>query len=67
MKLTTKQFANNVGLTDKRVIQLINSGLISAEKFGRDYSIDESFVLIIKSRPERRGRKPKTNNAEVVD
>jgi excisionase family DNA binding protein len=61
MKLTTKQFGEQVGLTDKRIIQLINSGVLPAEKIGRDYLIEDSFIPAIKARPEKRGRKPKIN------
>jgi excisionase family DNA binding protein len=58
--LTTKQFAEKVGLTDKRVVQLISNGIIAAEKFGPLYMIDEFFVESVRSRPEKRGRKRKT-------
>lgn len=58
-KLTTIEIADAVGLSDIRIRQMILSGEIRAEKFGRDYMIDEEYVEIIKNRPERRGRKHK--------
>lgn len=58
-KFTTKEFAEKVGLTHGRIVQLILEKTIEAEKLGRDYFIDESYVEIIKNRPERRGRRPK--------
>ena len=56
-KITTKELAAGVELSDIRIRQMIHSGEIKAEKFGRDYMIDIKYVEIIKSRPERRGRK----------
>ena len=58
-KLTTKELAFEVGLTYVRINQMIQSGVIEAEKIGRDYIIEEKYIQIIKNRPERRGRKPK--------
>lgn len=40
-KLTTIELAEEVGLSDIRIRQMILSGEIQAEKFGRDYMIDE--------------------------
>lgn len=57
-KITTAEFAEKVDLTAPRIRQLILHGIIEAEKFGRDYMIDEQFIDDIKNRPERRGRKP---------
>ena len=61
-KITTIEFAERIGLTYGRVHQFIRSGEIVAEKIGRDYLIDEKFLEIIRTRPERRGRKPKNPN-----
>ena len=57
-KITTIEFAEKVDLSAPRIRQLIMLGIIEAEKFGRDYMIDERLVDEIKQRPERRGRKP---------
>jgi len=56
-KITTKELAIEVELSDIRIRQMILSGEIKAEKFGRDYMIDVEYIKIIKNRPERRGRK----------
>ncbi len=56
-KITTKELAIEVELSDIRIRQMILSGEIKAEKFGRDYMIDLEYIKIIKNRPERRGRK----------
>ncbi len=56
-KITTKELAIVVELSDIRIRQMILSGEIKAEKFGRDYMIDVEYIKIIKNRPERRGRK----------
>ncbi len=56
-KITTKELAIKVELSDIRIRQMILSGEIKAEKFGRDYMIDVEYIKIIKNRPERRGRK----------
>jgi hypothetical protein len=57
-KITTLEFAEKVELTAPRIRQLIMLGVIEAEKFGRDYMIDEQYIEVIKNRPERRGRRP---------
>ena len=62
-KITTIKFAEKVDLTAPRIRQLILLGIIEAEKFGRDYMIDEKYIEVIKNRPERRGRKPATRRA----
>jgi len=56
-KITTKELASAVELSDIRIRQMILSGEIYAEKFGRDYMIDVEYIEIIKNRPERRGRR----------
>lgn len=54
--LTTNDLANAVNLSVIRILQLIKTGEIKAEKFGRDWVIDEKYVEIIKNRPENRGK-----------
>lgn len=60
-KITTIELAERVNLTYGRINQLIQSGDIIAEKVGRDYLIDEKYVTTILNRPEKRGRKKKSN------
>lgn len=57
--LTTKEVAEKVGLTYVRINQLIKSGILPAEKRGRDYFIREADIEIIGQQPETRGRKKK--------
>jgi excisionase family DNA binding protein len=61
--LTTGALAQRVGLTTKRINQLITNGDIKAEKLGRDWVIAEEYVEILKSRPENRGRAAKNKKA----
>jgi excisionase family DNA binding protein len=56
-KISTNEFAERMGLTPFRIRQLIYDGSIKAEKIGRDWIIDEKYIVAIKNRPERRGRK----------
>lgn len=56
--LTTKEAAERLGVTAARVRQLILSGQLPAEKFGRDLVIKESDLSLVKER--RIGRPPKT-------
>jgi excisionase family DNA binding protein len=65
MKLSTKEFAERVGLTRPRINQMIQNGEIDAEKLGRDFFIDEKFVEIIRNRPERRGRPKKIKEVTI--
>lgn len=58
-KLTTKEFAKKVDKTPGRIIQLIHDGTIAAERIADIYIIDDKFVDIIRTRPEKRGRKKK--------
>lgn len=53
--IKSTEFANQVSLTLPRVHQLMKNGVIQGEKIGRDVWIDEKFISVVKSRPERRG------------
>ena len=55
--LTTKEAAQRLGVTPARVRQLVLSGELPAEKFGRDLMIKESDLKLVKERPV--GRPPK--------
>jgi excisionase family DNA binding protein len=56
MKLTTTQIAERVNLTRARITQLIRDKIITGEKFGRDWIIDEDQIPIIKNLPDNRGK-----------
>ncbi len=58
-KLTTIEFAEAVGLTDIRIRQMITRNELPAEKKGRDWLIEASYITFILNRPERRGRPKK--------
>jgi len=42
--LTTAQAAQRLGCTRRRVLALIHEGQLDAERFGRDWAIDEESV-----------------------
>ncbi len=65
--LTTGALAQRVGLTTKRINQLITNGDIKAEKLGRDWVIAEEYVEILKSRPENRGAGGKKQKGGIND
>jgi excisionase family DNA binding protein len=55
--LTTKQVAERLGITPRRVQALIEAGRLPASKFGRDYQIKENDLKLVKNR--KRGRPKK--------
>lgn len=63
MKFTTNEIAEKVGLTRQRITQLIHDGLITAEKRGRDWLIDESQIYTIENLPDKRGKYPRQKRA----
>lgn len=48
--LTATQAAARLGITPRRVLALIKSGRLPAEKFGRDWMIREQDLKLIKDR-----------------
>ena len=56
---TTKDFAEELGLTDAYVRQLILSGKIEAQKVGRDHLIPAAELEKTKLRRTKRGPEPK--------
>jgi excisionase family DNA binding protein len=57
--LTTKQVAERLGLTIRRIQALVTSGRLPAQKFGRDYQIKEKDLKLVKDRKVGRPRKKK--------
>jgi len=55
--LTTKEAAEKLGVSPARVRQLVLSGQLPADKFGRDLVIKEADLKLVADRPL--GRPPK--------
>ncbi len=57
--LTTKQTAERLKITPRRVQALIEAGRLPAQKFGRDYMIREMDLKLVENR--KRGRPKKVD------
>jgi excisionase family DNA binding protein len=57
MKLTTKQAAEKLGVTNFRVIALIRDGKLKAEKFANVWMIEEKDLKAVENRTPGRPRK----------
>jgi excisionase family DNA binding protein len=57
--LTTKQVAEKLGITPRRVQALIEAGRLPAQKFGRDYLIREKDLKLVEERKVGRPKKIK--------
>lgn len=55
--LTTKEVAEKLGITIRRVQALVTSGRLPAVKFGRDYMIKENDLRLVKDRKVGRPKK----------
>jgi excisionase family DNA binding protein len=55
--LTTKQAAKRLGITPRRVQALIEAGRLPAQKFGRDYMIQEADLKLVEERKVGRPKK----------
>jgi excisionase family DNA binding protein len=62
--LTTKDAADRLGVTPARVRQMILSGQLPAEKFGRDLVIKEEDLRLVQNRPI--GRPPDTKAQTIA-
>ena len=58
--LTTKDVAEKLGVSVRRVQAMITDGNLPATKLGRDYVIKESDLKFVKDR--KPGRPPKKKN-----
>ena len=47
--LTTSEAAEKLGVSERRVRQLINEGKIEAHKLGRDFAIEETVLEKVKT------------------
>jgi excisionase family DNA binding protein len=57
--LTTSETAQKLGVSERRVRQLINEGKLKAHKLGRDYAVEESAIESVKTYGKA-GRPPKS-------
>jgi excisionase family DNA binding protein len=55
--LTTKQAAERLGITPRRVVALVTAGRLPAQKFGRDYMIREKDLKLVEDRKVGRPKK----------
>jgi len=55
--LTTEEAATQLGVSQRRVRQLITESRLPAEKKGRDYLIDEKDLKLVKDRKPGRPKK----------
>jgi excisionase family DNA binding protein len=64
MKLfTTKQAAEKLGVSERRVRALITEGKLKAHQLGREYAIEESAIEDVKTYGKA-GRPPKAKKSE---
>lgn len=47
--LSTTEAAEKLGVSERRVRQLINEGKLAAHKLGRDYAIEENSLEAVKT------------------
>ena len=55
--LTTKEVAERLGVTVRRVQALIQDGQLPAQKVGRDYLVKEKDLKLVEERKPGRPRK----------
>jgi excisionase family DNA binding protein len=55
--LTTKEAAQKLGITPRRVVALVTAGRLPAQKFGRDYMIKEADLKLVEDRRVGRPKK----------
>ena len=58
--LTTQQVADELGVSRRRVNELIKLGTLQAEKFGNAWQVDSSSIEAYKNSPRKAGRKSKS-------
>jgi excisionase family DNA binding protein len=55
--LTTKEVADKLGVSLRRVQAMVESGRLPATKFGRDYMIREADLKLVENRKVGRPKK----------
>jgi excisionase family DNA binding protein len=64
--LTTNEAAAVLQVTRRRVLELIKLGTLRAEKFGRDWQVDQKSVEAYKNSPRKAGPKFKKDRPSVA-
>lgn len=64
--LTTAEAAVILQVSRRRIHELIRLGTIKAEKFGRDWQVDQESVRLYSESPRKPGRKTRSNVATNV-
>jgi excisionase family DNA binding protein len=57
--VTTEEAAVRLGISGRRVRALIDSGILVAKKFGRDWMIDKASLEVVAGQTRPRGRPPR--------
>ena len=66
--ITTAQAAKQLGISVRRVQELISTGRLPAQQFGRTYVVDEADLKLVEDRKpgrprkSQKGRAPKNKN-----
>ncbi|WP_139651175.1 helix-turn-helix domain-containing protein [Raoultibacter phocaeensis] len=63
--ITTKEAAERLGISTRRVVALIQAGDLEAQKLGRSWIVDESSVALRASEPKLKGR-PKLGQKNLM-
>lgn len=58
--LTSKEAAERMGISTRRVVALIHSGRLPAQRLGRDWVIKESDLALVQVRNPGRPTVPKS-------
>lgn len=61
--ITTAQAAERLGISVRRVQELINSKRLPAQQFGRTYVVNEEDLKLVEDRKPGRPPKPKEGEA----
>ncbi len=64
-RLTTKQVGEILGISQRRVIALIEQGKLKADKFAGVYAIANKDLETVRTR--KNGRPPKTENGNLTE
>lgn len=66
MMLTTAQAAEKLGISSRRVLELIKGGRLPAQPFGRTYMIQEKDLALVKNRKPGRPRATASKKRKIA-